>query len=136
MNSEATEIDMEVDGDQSAGWNFTERVEKTTNETPESREVVIVTDEEEETEKVPPKDEAVEARAAAIHTYQRRPAREETSGKRSEDEQPREAPIERIREDMNSPARSTVGASRRKRRLLIDEEPEEEEEEEEEEEQE
>ncbi|XP_041996498.1 neurofilament medium polypeptide-like [Salvia splendens] len=111
-NFEDAENDMEVGENRTAGWNSTERVEIPTDDTLERREVVIVTD---------------EARAAVIGTYQRRPAREETSGRRSEEEQPRETPRQRAGEDVDSPARSAVGPPRRRRRLLIDEEPEEEE---------
>ncbi|XP_042019039.1 vicilin-like seed storage protein At2g18540 [Salvia splendens] len=124
-NSEAIEMDMEVDENRTAGWNSTERIEKNTDETLERREVVIVTDEEEETEQVPHSDEAAEAKAAAILTYQRMLAREETSRRRSEEELSREAPRQRAGGNVNSPARSAVEIPRCRRRLLIDEEHEE-----------
>ncbi|XP_042067164.1 retinitis pigmentosa 1-like 1 protein [Salvia splendens] len=137
--SEAKRMELDVDAqdfergmEMNKEENPTERVETSPAEgiatsitALDRREVVIVTDEEDNTEKVLPGDEAARPKAAAVLTYQRRPAREETSGKRCEGEQLRETPRQRIRENVDSPARSAAGASQHRMRLLIDEEPEE-----------
>ncbi|XP_042000450.1 pharyngeal muscle protein 2-like [Salvia splendens] len=116
--------------------NPTERAEmgpvegvETNTTVPEKREVVIVTDEEDETEKVLLHAEIVqpEAEAVVFLTYQGRPARDETSEKRFEEEQPRQTLRQKIRETVESPTRSTAGVPRRRRRLIIVEEPEDEE---------